>query len=352
MLLYHITIFVIANHLFLAFLLFFNPKVSNIHNRLLAGQLLCIAYFHLTAMFILWDKHEIYRHFTGSEYIFGALVGPLIYLYTLSYIKGKLPAIRKLYKHFIMAGLFFVAYLVIQLNRNFSGELSETDSRAFEVFVYVSDTICWMMIIPYIVFSLILFLKARKKFSKKPQIKWLQVYFFCTLFMLILGMPMSYIQNGKLLGVYLPILTLVYYITLFWQSISTSKIFTHESPLTNSYETTADFSTILKYFEKNKPYTNQDLTIEILAEQMGLPKNFLSQIINNQLGMNFFELVNSYRIKEAQELILNSSFQNYTIDAIARESGFKSRTSFYEAFKKQTGQTPSEFRLNNFTNKN
>lgn len=352
MLLYHVTIFIIVNHLFLAFLLFFNPKTSNIHNRLLAGQLVCIAYFHLTAMFILWDKHDIYRHFTGSEYIFGALIGPLIYLYTISYIKDKLPAGIKLYKHFIMVALFFIAFLVIQLNRNFSGELAETTSKAFSIFVYVSDTICWIMIIPYIISSLLLFIKARKKYSRKPQIKWLQVYFSCTLFLLILGMPMSYIQNGKLLGVYLPILTLIYYITLFWQSISTSKIFTLESPLTLPHESSEEFSAILIFFEKNKPHTNQDLTIEMLAEQMGVPKNSLSQLINNQLGMNFFELVNSYRVKEAQKLILNSTFQNYTIDAIAKESGFKSRTSFYEAFKKQTGMTPTEFKMNSLPAKN
>lgn len=352
MLLYHITVFVIANHILLALLLFFNPKISNIHNRLLGWQLVCIAYFHLTGMFILWDKSHIYRHFAGSEYFFGALIGPLIYLYTISYIKDKLPSGLKLYKHFIMAGLFLAAYLVIQLNRNFNGELSDTASKAFSVFVYVSDTICWIVIIPYIIYSLLLFLKAREKYSRKPQIKWLQVYFSCTLFLLILGMPMGYIQNGKLLGVYLPVLTLIYYITLFWQSISTSKIFTLESPLTSPHESSEEFTAILLFFEKNKPHTNQDLTIEMLAEQMGVSKNSLSQIINNQLGMNFFELINTYRVKEAQELILNSTFQNYTIDAIARESGFKSRTSFYEAFKKQTGMTPTEFKVNTLSNKN
>ncbi len=119
---------------------------------------------------------------------------------------------------------------------------------------------------------------------------------------------MSYIQNGKLLEVYLPVLTLVYYITLFWQSISTSKIFTIESQLTTPHDSTEEFTEILHFFEKNKPHTNQDLTIEMLAEQMGVSKNSLSQIINNQLCMNFFELVNTYRVKEAQELILNSTF--------------------------------------------
>lgn len=350
MLLYHISIFVIANHLFLAGLLFLNPKVSNIHNRFLAGQLACIAYFHFILLLINWEQNHIYKYLTGSEYIFGALIGPLIYLYVYSYVKEPFLKKWELYRHFLVAGVFTIIFVLIQLNSRLLAGISDVDSVTFAIYAYTGDSICWLMIIPYILSAYLIFRRAKRKNRNKPQLKWLHTYFTATFIVLVIGLPMSFIKNGREMGMYIPLVTLVYYCVLFWQSMSTSKLFTQDNqkiiPELN------DFGAILSFFDNNKPYKNQDLTLESLAEQMDMPKNQLSHAINTQLGMNFFELVNSYRIKEAKYLMLDADFGHFTIDAIAKEAGFKSRTSFYEAFKKQTGQTPTEFRLNNIANKN
>lgn len=98
------------------------------------------------------------------------------------------------------------------------------------------------------------------------------------------------------------------------------------------------------YMDSRRPWLNQELTLGELAEQTGINTRYLSQVINELLGRNFLEFVNSYRIRRAQELLLHPAYQHYTVLAIAQEVGFRSRSAFYDAFRQQTGLTPSAFR--------
>ena len=90
------------------------------------------------------------------------------------------------------------------------------------------------------------------------------------------------------------------------------------------------------------PYRNQELKLADLANQLGLNQHELSQILNEQLGKGFFELINSYRVAEAKDLLLQN--RQHSILSIAFEVGFNSKSAFNRAFRKQVGMTPSEFR--------
>lgn len=59
--------------------------------------------------------------------------------------------------------------------------------------------------------------------------------------------------------------------------------------------------------------------------------------------MNFYNFINRYRIQEAIKLMNSESSGKFSIEGIARQSGFNSRSSFYTAFKTETGLTPSSF---------
>jgi len=96
--------------------------------------------------------------------------------------------------------------------------------------------------------------------------------------------------------------------------------------------------------EQQKPYLDNNLTLPDLAELISTSPNYLSQVINQQLKMNFFDYVNSYRIRTAKELIINPLPHTNTILDIAMESAFNSKSAFYTAFKKQTGITPAQFK--------
>jgi AraC-like DNA-binding protein len=61
------------------------------------------------------------------------------------------------------------------------------------------------------------------------------------------------------------------------------------------------------------------------------------------MGMNFYNLVNEYRIKEVKERMKSDDYRQLTILAIAYDSGFNSKSSFNTIFKEKTGETPSEY---------
>lgn len=97
------------------------------------------------------------------------------------------------------------------------------------------------------------------------------------------------------------------------------------------------------HMEQNRPFLDMELSLEKLAEPLAIRPGHLSQILNESLGVNFYEFVNEYRVREAQTRIADPKSADQTMLAIAFESGFNSKASFNRAFKRVTGQTPSEF---------
>ncbi len=96
-------------------------------------------------------------------------------------------------------------------------------------------------------------------------------------------------------------------------------------------------------FEKDKVFKNNTLSLAKLAKMMGISSHQLSQAINSEKKLSYFELLADYRIREAQKLILENG-KNDKIENIAYEVGYNSISAFNTAFKKITGQTPTNFR--------
>jgi len=95
--------------------------------------------------------------------------------------------------------------------------------------------------------------------------------------------------------------------------------------------------------EVQKPYLDSELNLIRLAEMLSVSTHHLSYVINTGFGKNFFQYVNEYRVDYAQKLLKEPN-SKLSILGVAFESGFNSKTSFNTAFKKVTGQTPSEFK--------
>ena len=96
--------------------------------------------------------------------------------------------------------------------------------------------------------------------------------------------------------------------------------------------------------EAHQIYKDSNLNREKVAEQLGISSGYVSQLINAITGDNFANFINNYRVEAVKKMILDSDFENYSLLAIGLESGFTSKTTFYEAFKKATGMTPNSFR--------
>lgn len=91
-------------------------------------------------------------------------------------------------------------------------------------------------------------------------------------------------------------------------------------------------------------YTNADLSLDMLASELGLDRRHLSGAINVCSGKNFYAYLNEYRVKEAIRIMSDAGNKNLTIDAIAFDSGFNDRKTFHRVFKQFTGLTPGAFR--------
>ena len=95
---------------------------------------------------------------------------------------------------------------------------------------------------------------------------------------------------------------------------------------------------------KEKPYLNPSLSMNELGRKISISPRALSQIINECLGINFFDFVNNYRVEEAKRYLADSSNQNRNILEILLDVGFNTKSVFNRVFKKHTGMTPSSFK--------
>jgi|GEM_PF-7122833 len=101
---------------------------------------------------------------------------------------------------------------------------------------------------------------------------------------------------------------------------------------------------LVHYMESEKPYLDQKLSLHGLSETLQIPSNTVSRIINEQLGQSFNDMINTYRLQEVKQKLMDSSQDHKTILALAFESGFQSKASFNRVFKKMEGKTPSEYK--------
>lgn len=102
--------------------------------------------------------------------------------------------------------------------------------------------------------------------------------------------------------------------------------------------------TLLAYMLTEKPYLNPELTLPELADMLVIARNRLSQILNEKLGVSFYDFVNGYRIDQVKEYMAAPEYQHLKMLALAFEAGFNSKATFNNIFKKTVGLTPSEYR--------
>jgi AraC-like DNA-binding protein len=101
---------------------------------------------------------------------------------------------------------------------------------------------------------------------------------------------------------------------------------------------------LLALLKTEKPFLNPQVSITDLSEKLSVSTKNLSQVINQSFNKSFFDFINTYRIHEVQQILKESKDDKLTVLEAMYEAGFNSKSSFNTAFKKETGQTPTEFR--------
>ncbi|RYC70315.1 helix-turn-helix transcriptional regulator [Spirosoma sordidisoli] len=103
---------------------------------------------------------------------------------------------------------------------------------------------------------------------------------------------------------------------------------------------------LTRLLETDKPYLNSGLSLSRLAEQLDTSPHHLSQLLNDRLGLTFFDWLATYRTAEARQLLSNPALAHLKIDEVAERVGYNSTSAFHTAFKRLTNQTPAQYRAN------
>ncbi len=289
------------------------------------------------------------------------LFGSTIYLFTRSSLLNKRFSYQDLV-HYI-PGLFYTLFVIFYYMLPPS-EVINIRVKGGELFRVVTILVGIGLLFnsTYWLLSLQLFLRFRKNlrnelsYSIKTQfflnfliaiglclLSWIIVYFIS-----IFSLEMFEIQvRGVIwLSITLIILFIAYY-GMIAPDLFRMKPIENIQKYTQSKLTLTDLNELKvqleKLMEEKKPYLNNKLLKAELAEMLGVNNPELARLLNENIGMNFFEYVNYYRIKEFIVLSKTDKVKNLTFFGLAQEAGFNSKTTFNKSFKKLMGTSPSKY---------
>lgn len=101
---------------------------------------------------------------------------------------------------------------------------------------------------------------------------------------------------------------------------------------------------VLTIVVAQKKYRDPDYSARQLAVDLGTNPRYLSAVINSRFGMNYSNLVNEFRVRDAVHLLTDKRYKDLTMEEIGRMSGFSNRQSFYAAFFKEKGEAPHQYK--------
>lgn len=370
-----------ALHAFILALVLAQKKVNRLPNKLLALLMIVFSIDLGMAAFHSFDLHTTYPDLIGVDYPITLLYGPLLYLYVKSMRDGSTSIKRYDYLHFapfIILLVYMIPFYMgtpidkIAFTSNIH-ELSQTFGFGLINHLKVLHGLTYA---GYLIFMLISYRKKLKdSFSsiEKINLSWLQNFVIASIVLAAIagGIHFSSFGNTTLMGLEGSIqsnITLLS-VTIFVYGIGylglyRAEVFTESILLVGSYSTPQEqyqksgltqeeaelyAKQLEKIMEEQKLFQDCDLKLADLANELSISSHNLTEILNKYRGQNFYDFVNSYRVKEVKQNLLNSNSNNKTVLALALDAGFNSKSSFNSVFKKQTGLTPSQFRKKSST---
>lgn len=350
-------IFLIAatQGLFVSLVYFFSPKRH--FSRHFLGIITLAFSITLTAYVLYWTGYQYYYpYLLFIPVILVFCFGPIFYLYFKSIFYKDSLNLKDLL-HFIPALIALLYYYPLIFSSTefkqqiLKGEYPNNGNNLSQLFV-------WAGVISLVSYSLIIYFQYRLVAASHKNIKnW-----FNLILIFFTGFALTHLSYYILCNFsffnpswdYLISATMTLFIyTLAWIGYRQPKVFDgfdlfeeekvkyKNSPISGDIGKEIIEKLSIQMIEK-KYFLYPDLNLEKLAELMQVNKHYLSQAINENLKMNFFEYINSLRIEEAKTLI--SSKKNYTFIEIAYQVGYNNKVSFNKAFKNLTGLTPTEFK--------
>ncbi len=347
--------------LFFAFLLFHFGKSENNGkaNRYLAfltlilSVTLIIAFLHFTRL-ILHTPHLL-----GISPFFTMLYGPLLLFYISAFLQTGDKFSQKKWLHFLPFLILLVLsypFLAMPASVKLS-YLNNIFEDRYQPALNVFSIVRIIHLTLYLLIGYYLLQKVPREKSATPvipQIKrnWIRNLIFASV--LIWGVYLTtYVIDFNLMNLLLPLcITIAIYAMgymgfkypeIVQENIARKPSKKYESSRLTPAEKENYSEKLLALMAEKKSYHDSEITLNQLANEMGISSQHLSQVINEKFQQNFSDFINRFRIEEAKRKLLDPRNRQLTILAIAYDVGFNSKSAFYTAFKKATGQTPSDF---------
>ncbi len=262
-------------------------------------------------------------------------IGPLTFLYTLLFLKFY-SKLSKLYLLHFAPSIFILIF---------------DENLLREVTCGSKNIVILFQLGLYIILTAFAIYKAfRKYLLNNNEKKWIigiassMLLFWLGYFLFFIGFTqcisaMAFFASGA----YWLIILIMSGISIQKQSKGEKK----STIIKDQTEQTKDIITsLINLLENEKIYLESDITLEKLAKKLSVNRNILSHAINSNFNKNFNKLLNYYRVEEVKKLLNNPKYTNTKISFIAYECGFNTLSSFYTAFKEQTGLLPADYREN------
>jgi AraC-like DNA-binding protein len=363
-----IFLFAAIQGIFVSSVLWFAKKENRFNNKLLS---LLIFLFSITLIeyVLYWTKFQVYfPHTMNMSGGFPFLYGVILFLYFRNVFKHKKLVSKDLW-HFLPFFIYILTSLPLYL--------SSADTKIKWMHGgYVTSSLFhwpygimklipispWIKIIHMGIYSIAIYYSYNGISRTNPEVrvwfKWLTGLFtafilcFTSYFVLV---HFSFFNNEWDYMISFSMMFFIYFIA--WFGYLQPKVFsglklTESAKTRERYKNSAltpDVSRELLVqlettMNAKKLYRQNDLRLEKLAAEMNVSRHHLSQLLNEQTGMSFFEYINHLRILEAKELLAQTSKKELNVIDVAYSVGFNNKVSFNTTFKKITGKTPTEFR--------
>lgn len=333
-------------------------------NRLMAALTLTISIAVSGAVLLTSNYVFAYPHLSRLHHPFVFLAAPLLFLYIRELTSREPRFKRQDFLHFIpfvACLVYLLPYFLQTRAQKIQVLLSEFLQESFGPWYYIRSAVLITQVLVYLILVVLMIIqysrKAKERDSARDRAILFEVRFFViATAVLWVAVVFRYVTPTT------PNLLVPLGASLLIYGMGYLKLRRPETPAGEKDEQPArkyEKSTLtperseryldklVNFMEKEKPFTDGDLTIQKLADKLSIPANHLSQTINERLGQSFSDFVNSYRIEAAKRKLLDPAFGHLSVLGIAEEVGFNSKSSFNSVFKKHTNMTPSEFRNQN-----
>jgi AraC-like DNA-binding protein len=349
--------------------LFFDILLLSKKNKSSSDKILAVWMFVIAVhlfLFYVYSIGELYNYpfLLGLTPPLPLLHGVFLYLYVAS-VTNQLPVRKRLLViHFVPAiatMLYLIPFLILPSEQKIA--IFRNQGAGYEAFNRIVVYAIGISGVVYITWSALLLRSHRRRildrfsYQDKIDLQWLRI--------LTWGMGgiwlLIFLRNDP--DIYAGVAVFVFLIGFF--GIRQVRIFPSEEvpvppsehpsllvqPEREKYAKSGLkterleqlYQELIRLMDEQRIYTKTDLSVDDLATHLKVHPNYLSQVINEKVGKNFYDFVNQYRLEEFKRLLSDPKNRHLTLLSLAIDCGFNSKSSFNRHFKKVTGQTPSQY---------